>query len=895
MSQLVQSMVGRMPALGLALGLAMPATLGQAEDPQAKAKAKLAFDVAKRFFRDGMFTTAVERFDAFAEAHPGSSARAEAVLLEGQARFQLGQFEAVATKLTAGLQSAGPWTDRYLFWIGEAQFALGRFREAAASYGQLIEKHPLSERALTAALGQAQSLYKLGDLKKSIATLEPADGPFQSAASARPGDPLIVDGRLLLANAYFDLGELGAARLLLENLPDTGLSPERYWQKHYMLTSVYLNEARLDRALNGATNLVQLAKGIADPVFAARSADFHGDVLRRMSQLDAAVVLYEQNLATNVPPDWRRSALLKIVDLYVEENQLSNAVQRLQRLFIRHPGDPATGLSHLTLGELRLRQFYELPDTSRLNSTNLLSEALGHFDVILKGDVDVDLMGKSWLGRGWALWEWGNLSGKGFQLSLAQQAYSNAVIGLPKSREQAIAQFKVADCMFLKANYAAASSKYWAAISIATNTVGFDNRLVDQALYQIVRSGVEQQDLPSASQAVSNLIEWFPSSFYSDRSLLLYGQALNGQGKPSESRTVLASFAKVFSKSTLLPEAQLAIARTHVMDGSWVSSILEYARWVTNYPAHPALAQAEFDRAWLNHQAGNSARAFQLFTNYVVRFPTNQLAPVAQKWIADHQFQSGKFIEAEQGYRRLFENTNLLANAHGMEWEARLSAGRSAFFRQEHAAAELLLASVVNATNAPVAELARAEFYLGDVAADQTGRTPTNLLDALPHYQRVANELPNSPLNPSAWGRIGDCHLQLGNLDSAMEAYRIVTELPSADVTTRSQAGLGLAHVLDKLAEAAGETEEREKLRKRSLEQCMEIVFGGNLRSANEKLDPFWVKEAGLMAGRLARLLGRAEQERKVYSRLAKELPGMSLWQAKLDGLRVKQETLKKP
>ena len=81
MSQLVQSMVGRMPALGLALGLAMPATLGQAEDPQAKAKAKLAFDVAKRFFRDGMFATAVERFDAFAEAHPGSSARAEAVLL----------------------------------------------------------------------------------------------------------------------------------------------------------------------------------------------------------------------------------------------------------------------------------------------------------------------------------------------------------------------------------------------------------------------------------------------------------------------------------------------------------------------------------------------------------------------------------------------------------------------------------------------------------------------------------------------------------------------------------------------------------------------------------------------------------------------------------------------
>ena len=56
-----------------------------------------------------------------------------------------------------------------------------------------------------------------------------------------------------------------------------------------------------------------------------------------------------------------------------------------------------------------------------------------------------------------------------------------------------------------------------------------------------------------------------------------------------------------------------------------------------------------------------------------------------------------------------------------------------------------------------------------------------------------------------------------------------------------------------------------------------EIVFGANLRSANEKLDLFWVKEAGLMAGRLAKRLGQTEQERKLYQRLAKELPGMPI------------------
>ena len=864
----------------------VPLALGQAEPTVAsseEARARLAFDVAKRFFRNENYTSAIERLEAFLLQYPNSALKPEAVLLENQARFQMGQFEGVVNELQSELSAAGTWSDRYLFWIGEAQFALGQFAKAAEVYGLLIENYPESDRALEAALGQAQAHYQLDELKELIATLEPADGPFQKSANATPTAGLIIDGRLLLANAYFELEELGAARLLLENLSDEGLSPERFWQKYHLLASVYLAETSLDRALSGATNLVQLAKGIADPVFTARSADFHGDVLREMEKLNEAILVYEQNLTTNVPVGWRRSALLKIADVYVQENRLSNAVQRLERFFIQHPNDPATSLSHMTLGELRLRQFYALPEAGRPRSTNLLSEAVGHFDVVLKTKSDENLMGKSWAGRGWALWEWGTLSGRAFQINMAKDAFTNAVHELPRSREQAVAQFKVADCMFQGSEHASAISNYWAAINIATNTVGWDDRLVDRALYQIVRSGVQRLDLPSAGQAVSNLLEWFPNSFFSDRSMLLYGQSLNRQGKPSEAREVLTSFAKAFPQSQLLPETRLAVARTHVMDGSWVSSILEYDRWVTNYPSHTALSQAEFDRAWLNHQAGNSAKAFQLFTNYIERFPTNQLAPLAQKWIADFHFQSGKFADAEQVYRRLFENTNLLELAGSLAWEARLSAGRSAFFRQNHADAETLLSAVVNATNAPVEEVARAEFYLGDVAAEQTARTPTNLVEAITHYQRVAREMTNSPLNAAAWGRLGDCHLQLGELGQALAAYQTVTELSGADVTTRSQAQLGLARVLVEQADTTGETDQADNLLQQSLDHCLGLVFGGNLRSANEKMDPYWVKEAGLMAGRLAKRLGQAEQERKLYTRLAKELPTMPLWQAKLD------------
>ncbi len=48
---------------------------------------------------------------------------------------------------------------------------------------------------------------------------------------------------------------------------------------NHLLASVYLAEASLDRALNGAKNLVQFAKEITDPIFTARSIDFHGVLL----------------------------------------------------------------------------------------------------------------------------------------------------------------------------------------------------------------------------------------------------------------------------------------------------------------------------------------------------------------------------------------------------------------------------------------------------------------------------------------------------------------------------------------------------------------------------------------------------------------------------------------
>ncbi|GIT05646.1 MAG: hypothetical protein CM1200mP29_10570 [Verrucomicrobiota bacterium] len=81
--------------------------------------------MAKRFFRDGMFTTAVERFDAFLEAHPGSSARAEAVLLEGRPGFSLANSK-LGLQVDGRVAESRPWRI-VIFLDRRGAVWLGRF------------------------------------------------------------------------------------------------------------------------------------------------------------------------------------------------------------------------------------------------------------------------------------------------------------------------------------------------------------------------------------------------------------------------------------------------------------------------------------------------------------------------------------------------------------------------------------------------------------------------------------------------------------------------------------------------------------------------------------------------------------------------------------------------
>src|SRR6185503_9589260 len=122
-------------------------------------------------------------------------------------------------------------------------------------------------------------------------------------------------------------------------------------------------------------------------------------------------------------------------------------------------------------------------------------------------------------------------------------------------------------------------------------------------------------------------------------------------------------------------------------------------------------------------------------------------------------------------------------------------------------------------------------------------------------FSRIPQLFPNSALVPAAWGRVGDCYLQLGRqdsklYDSAADAYREAIRSPTADVHIRSQAEVGLGIVLEKQA-ALRQPPDSKPLLVEARDRYLNVFNGANLRE-HEKSSPFWVKEAGFAAARLA-------------------------------------------
>lgn len=884
-------------SLTLAL-LLFTGTAAAQETPEAK-----AFKDAASAFQDDLFDLAERQFGQFISAYPASPMLAEAILLRARAAIKLGDPPAAISLLNSNLAKAGPLADQYYYRIGEAHYAGSNYLAAADSFAALTRNFTNSGLLLEAAHFEALAGFKQREFPRVVALLQNPNGPFQRAARVRPSDAITARGGLLLAEVLLEQRLHAEAEKTVLAVAEKDLLPDLKWDRQYLLCRVQLAEGRLPEALDGATNLVSLAIGAAKPELRADSTAFQAGLLRQLGQPDAAIQVFTNNLAEGIPADRRRMALLNIIELQLAQNRLEEAVRLLKEFLARHTLASGTDMVLLTLGEVNLRLYLEGASTNGTDaatvsagpaaisqSTNRLEEAISQFDKVLVSSTNSPIRAKAFLNKGWCLW----LEGKPAE---SAGAFKAAVELLPFSEEAAVARFKLADAQLRQGDLTNALANYRAVARDFSALPRVRAELVPRARYQIVSAATTAGDLKAAEEAMHRLLEAQADGPLAERSLLLLGESLTDAKQPARARKVYAEFAERFPDSPLLAEVQRARGRTYFEAGDWPAAEGEYELWLERFPTNELRPRVEFTLAWAHAKAGDETNAFNLFTNFLAKFPTNELAPRAKFWVGDYFMRLGDYVSAQSAYQEIFENPDWPVT--NLTYQARLYAGRAAFKRQGWKDAESHFTILVNdLAHCPPSIAAEAMFALGDTLTKQIG--PGSPLDRFAQAKKAFEKIPGHfgtnelvrdlALVPAAWGRIGDCLLQLASQDpkqyeSATNAYLNVLTNKTADAALRSMALFGIGRAFE--LQAAGQpASDATNFFTAAFEHYYDVVLGAG-PLAQTGTDPFWLKEAGLAAARIAEDRRQWKTAIRIYERIGSVVaPLKARLQDKIDKAR---------
>ena len=882
----------------LACALFLFVAAGTASVRAADAEAR-AFESAQKYLGDGFHELAEKAFADFTAKHPASPRVAQARLLEAQALLAQKKFTAAVSLLTTNLPNAGSLADQFQLGIAQAQARSGNLEAAAGSFADLVARYTNSSLRLEATLGEAEARFERQQWPRVISLLQNTGGVFQASVVATPDTEAGARGQLLLAEALLKQREFAAAEQLAGSIPDRALNASGKWRREYLRAKAQFAAHKLPAALATTSNLVSIASTTRQPALEAAGVALQGEILEALHQPEAARAAYEQNQRPGRPPERIREAVFKTVELTLALGQITNAQARLQTYLAEHPNETGSDLALLTLAELRLKQFQlALASTNAVATnapmtTNLLAELIADCDKLLRDFTNSPFAGRAYLTRGWAL-----LFQDRTTDSLA--AFRAAAESLPWSEAQAVARFKVADLEFRTGEVTNALRNYGRVLAEYQALPEVQSQLVPRARYQMLQTGIATRNVAAATASMDTILREYPVNSFTERTLLLFGQAVNELGDPATARGVFSNFVARFPHSPLRPEVELAGARTYERQRDWPGAITAYDAWVRDYSTNENLAAAEYALGQAHWHAGQDTNTFTLYTNFVVRFATNALlAPSAQNWVGDFYFGLEQFDAAERNYQLIYQNTNWPLT--DLSYQAKLKAGRSALMRLSFDDATNYFISIIEDPHAPKALVVLASFAYGDAWLQ---RPWTNALEkfstALSIYGQIDKFHADDPQVPRAWGQMANCHFQLGGADPlnyapALALYEKVTNAPSADRATRSQAEIGIGNVhwkQAKLAQKAGLTAEASSLLETALKSFLRVVYAD---LAEGPPDPLWVKEAALNAADIAEAQNKWDSAFHLYRRLGEMLPQLRPGLEKKMANAQEQAALQKP
>jgi len=843
--------------------------------PLGKARADRLFTASVRSFQAGHWATSSRWFQELLDRHGNSPHRPVAVLLLGQALFQQGQHKEAYAVLSNDRLTAGPLVDEYLFWMAECRSAQGNLEAALQIYEELLRDHPNSRRALETALGVANVSARQEDWAQVIARLQPVDGVFQKYAKATPVDDRIIEGRLLLGQAFFEQRDYTSASAALGSLPEQ-LDLRRHWRRQWLHAQIAAQKGEIKEALLIGDVLRTIAEQQDWPDQLVRAFQLRAELFEHQNSWEAAAQEYTHLMAEKLPETIRRPAFLHVARLHIRQRAYPKALATLKHLRQQSALQDIHPLAACLTGEVHLLQ-------ARQGKPGELSLAISEFETLATDESQLPFQLQALCG----LAQCRLLEGKP---TVAAELLQKALEAEPEKNRRTWIQYQLSFVQARLGNHPVASIGFQ---NVRTNTVdGISAEMVNAARFMQFKSLLAQTNLASAEVLLAEGRVQAGASHF-DRMLLCMAQARLDRDETDEARGHLVEFRQQATGSNLQAAAALEAIHLLVSERKWTEVIASYEDWIKTYPEHPDLGKVIFDRAWALAQSGQVKVAMIEFDRLSKEAGQGARAFKAKMWLADQAYNSvTNRLNAEKWYKEIRGATNC---PPVLRHRARMMAGRAAMARQGLNDARTEFAALMGDAGVKADHpriFQEATFALGDLTMLELGSEAADQIKKLTQATNAFYSLvqigPTNSLAARAWGRIGDCCLKIsgdvpGYRDFAEAAYRNALAVSGpVPANVRSQVHFGLAQTLERRG-AAGET--RQEALQLAVNELFKVFYGDLLA---ERLDPYWRGQSGLMAMRLLEELDKHDEALKICAEMEKDFPGMR------PGLRVRRTRLEK-
>ncbi|QDT02620.1 tol-pal system protein YbgF [Rubripirellula lacrimiformis] len=648
------------------------------------------------------------------------------------------------------------FSDRAIFYCGEASYGLGQIPRAIAYYDELLALPEAKDSPL-----RCDTLYARGVAQEELNQPEDAISSYQQLLSSCDQGELVTDVHLRLGDLAILRGEHLAAVKSLQQAIESTDSPE---DQAYAIFRQAFALAQADQAAEAAAKYEQLLSQFPESEYAASATLASAQSIYRSGDIDEAAKRFAKVLQQTNPAA-ATEASHWLARIAIDQGKPSEAAKIAQQQIDKGlEGDFAT--------EVRL----DLAESLSMDPQTI-QQSLELFEQAYRESPD----------------------GKLAPRALYNAAFSALQINQPKKAIELADEFVqkfpndmlISDVRFVAAEGHLQTGNTKQAAQAYENLIASTPKDNVQRPVWVLRAATTSNASGTYADTIRMLqteLGSFPQPAQKADANLLIGQAELMLKRPAEAAIAFAAASEIDPQGPRAAEARLMVGQAQMAAGQSDAAIATWKEMVTAAPDTRMADQARYKLAQSASTAGNHSDANTYFDQILGATRDPGLLPYAQYGKAFSLLQAGDYEQAMKAVNQMIDRypNHPLAN------DALLTRGiahrNSKQYKEGRADLEKYLAKQPSGVN-----LGHALYELALI--DQTEKLPAQ---AAKNLQRLVSEVPQYPSMDKVLYELGWSMQEVGDDTAAADHFRQLTvDYPDSPLVAESSYFLGQRHYVE--------------------------------------------------------------------------------------------------